>query len=151
MTRSRLYVCVISLLMVNSVFAGEPKSYPLTCQGSTGYSVTFKANVTEFNIGFQGGQVAGKKQAPRAGECSWDDRGWRKTEPTKLLWKKRMRSETALWFSPDGHMTNASSSQLSIQSLLKTLAKGGQFRVYVYRVGTGANAYMKVTRLVYAR
>lgn len=142
----RIAVSALVLIGSTSLFAGEPPSFPLTCNGSTGFSVTFNKNFNELNIRFHGSEVGGTTRGPRPGECAWDDRGWRKGEPNVLFWRVP-HSDTALWFGTNAQILVASSTNKGFQTLLSALKNNGMFRVMVHRVGTGKNAYMKITRL----
>ena len=98
--------------------SAEPHSYLLICNGGGAMRAMLGASGS-IQLDFDAGRVAGD---PRAGECTWVDRGFRPGEPTVLA----MRNDR-----------NAA------EYMLRGMLDGGRFFVHAYNDG---GSRMRVTR-----
>lgn len=98
--------------------SAEPHSYLLICNGGGAMRAMLGASGS-IRLDFAGGQVAG---SPRAGECSWVDRGFRPGEPTVLAMRNNRNGA---------------------EYMLRGMLDSGRFFVHAYNDGGGR---MIVTR-----
>ncbi len=81
--RNSLFLVLLTggLLLGPSVTLGKPADYPLRCHGSAGMA---RAEGATLIVAFRRGEhPAG--EGLEAGQCSWDDRGLRPNEPTRII------------------------------------------------------------------
>ena len=67
--------------------ASARNSYVLTCKpgGNMYQFLRLEGGRISSTVYFKGGSAGASVQAPRPGECTWIDRGFRNGEPEKLL------------------------------------------------------------------
>lgn len=104
--------------MLPATAQAEPHSYLLMCNGGGNMRALIGSNGS-IQLDFAAGHTAG---APRAGECTWVDRGFRPGEPTVLA----MRQDRA-----------------GAEYLLRGMLDDGRFFVHAYNDG---GTRMMVTR-----
>lgn len=118
-------------------------TYLMTCKpGGALYSTTrSKTNGTVSTfVYFKGGTQGAATQAPRAGECTWIDRGLRPGEPLKLLKSGETGRITS---NCTAHSCKTTTNAPIGSKILKSIRDNRAFQVHVYNDGDG---FMRITK-----
>ncbi len=121
------------------------RDYVMTCRAGGGMQAIAGQRVSSreafVSITFRGGSAGAAVRPPRPGECTWIDRGFRRGEPTKLVYK-----ENGSWVQSvcSTNRCNTRTNSRSIQTLVSSVKNGRSFQVHAHNDGRGN---MVVTRV----
>ena len=148
-TRSYLALATLAAGFIGTTFAltaqSEARDYVMTCRAGGQMQAVAGQRVSTreafVHIKFKPGTAGAAVRAPRAGECTWIDRGFRAGEPTKLVYK-----ENGSWIqsvcSLNGCTTRSNSR--SMLTLINAVKSGRPFQVHAHNDRQGN---MIVTRV----
>ena len=122
------------------------KSYPLLCRG--GEAMRGHFSPVDFSFTFIGAKHSAGSRPPRAGECTWLDRGFRPGEPQEAIWT--LGKKVLLRIDFDGSkMKRISTGNRRYNYLANSILNGTVFQIFAYRgkcPGLKCN-YLTVTKV----
>ncbi|WP_319410253.1 hypothetical protein [uncultured Cohaesibacter sp.] len=135
-------------IFASTAFSSQAKAandYVLTCNPAQQMEIVAGQRVSSQEafaiISFKPGRVGAAMQAPRPGECSWVDRGFRPNEPTKLYFSDNGKWVQSVCSSRSCAMRTNSRG---IQTLATSIQRGRPFVLRAYNDGKGR---MIITRV----
>jgi hypothetical protein len=143
-------------LIASAAHAQEPRSFPLLCQAGPGQSIDVIINnggtKTDLYVRFRGASSGVSARPPKAAECAWLDRGWRKGEPEILHWQGDLANFRLLFkgdrVTPHGNSSGPTPGDREFKYLLEALTKYGKFQVYAHAQSRGSQPpELKITRI----
>lgn len=137
LANSAFAVFAACIVQAASTFpAAAQNTYVLTCKpgGNMYQYLRFEGGRVTSTVYFKGGSQGAATQAPRPGECTWIDRGFRSGEPEKLL----IRGESGNIQSSCNTRGCNTKTNAAISSKLLTAINGNRpFQVHAYNDRNG--------------
>ena len=119
------------LMQPHPTYAGEPRSYPMTCRAGGGMQaqlVMLDNGSAALTIRFKKGTAGAS-----AGQCAWIDRGMRSNEPNELkLYVEHVKSMRMSCARAVCRYVGSRDRHLDY--LMNAVVKGEPFQVHVYNI-----------------
>lgn len=138
LSATTLAVVVASSSFSLSTPSQAARDYVMTCRAGGSMQAIAGQRVSSreafVSITFRGGMMGAAVRPPRPGECTWIDRGFRRGEPTKLIYK-----ENGSWVQSvcNAHKCDTRTNSRSIQSLMIAVRDKKTFQVHARNDGRG--------------
>lgn len=114
-----------------------PKNYTLTCRAGQNMGLKYSAKTKSVSVTFKAGKTGTKHGALNKGECSWQDRAFRRSEPRKIC----QSNVNDVVLRINARSFSATSQQAPYISKIKS---GGTFSMKVHNNNKGCMVVKKV-------